>query len=105
MRFIILPLLILLTIATTSMAELTIHKIMQVDTIGKATLQYVNTGFWTYNKITVKCNAYDIDDKLIGYDQYVNTGLIVPGFALHAILDIELGEMMLHSIHCKTWEQ
>jgi hypothetical protein len=96
---------IMLTIATTSMAELKIQNLIQVDTIGKASLEYVNTGFWTYTKVTVKCKAYDIDDNLIGLNQHTDTGIIFPGFTSHTILDIELGEMKLYRVHCKTWEQ
>ena len=105
MRFIMLSIFILLTIAATSMAELKIQNLIQVDTIGKASLEYVNTGFWTYTRVTVKCKAYDIDGNLIGLDQHIDTGIIVPGFTSHTILDIELGEMKLYSVHCKTWEQ
>ena len=90
---------------TTLMADLKIHSVFQVDAIGKATLQYVNTGYWTYTKLTVKCKAYDIDDNLIGSNQHISTGIISPGFTSHTILDIELDEMTLHSVNCKTWEQ
>ena len=96
---------LLLTITTISMAELKIQNIFQVDTIGKAALQYVNTGHWTYTKLTVNCKAYDIDDNLIGSKQHIEIGIMVPGFTSHTILDIELGEMTLHWVHCKTWEQ
>jgi hypothetical protein len=105
MRVITLTVLMLLIIATTSTAELQIHNVSQVDTIGRTTLQYVNTGYWTYTKVTVKCNAYDIDDNLIGFNQHIDTGIIVPGFTSHTILDIELDQMTLHSVHCKIWEQ
>lgn len=105
MRVITLTIFMLLTITTTLMADLKIQRIIQVDTIGRATLQYVNTGYWTYAKVTVKCKAYDSDDKLIGYNQHQITDIILPGFTSHEVLDIELGDMMLHSVHCKIWEQ
>jgi hypothetical protein len=87
------------------MADLKINSVSQVDTRGKTTLQYVNTGYWTFTKVTVKCKAYDIDENLIGFNQHIDTGIIVPGFTSHTILDIELDQMTLHSVHCKTWEQ
>jgi len=87
------------------MADLKIHSVSQVDMIGQATLQYVNIGYWTYAELTVKCKAYDIEDKLIGFNQYKVRDIIVPGFTSHTILNIELSEMTLHSVNCKTWEQ
>ena len=105
MKAITLTVLMLLTITTPLMADLKIHRVSQVDTIGKATLEYVNTGYWTYTKVTVKCKAYDVDDKLIGFNQYDVNGIIFPGLILHTILDIELDGMTLDSVKCKTWEQ
>ena len=105
MKVVTLTVLMLLTITTTLMADLKIHSVSQVDMIGKATLQYVNTGYWTYTELTVKCKAYDIEHKLIGFNQYKVRDIIVPGFTSHTILDIELDGMTLDSVKCKTWEQ
>ena len=105
MKVITLTVLMLLTITTTLMADLKIHRVSQVDMVGKATLQYVNTGFWTFEEVTVKCKAFDIDNNLIGFNQYNIRDIIFPGFTSHAILDIELDEMTLHSVDCEIWEQ
>ena len=105
MKVITLTVFILLTTTTTLMAGLQIPVITQVDTIGKATLEYVNTGYWTYTKVTVKCEAYDIEDELIGSNEYEIRDIILPGFTEHTILDFELGGMTLHRVNCKIWEQ
>lgn len=90
----------------TVYAGLAINNMYEKNDYFYVVVEYENDTDQTYKTITIKCDALDRNDEVIGSNQKSisppREGLIKPGFKSSTRIPIQVSDQKIHSVSCNS---